>query len=517
VNRFAAIDIGSNAMRCHVVEIAASGEPRVLESIREPVRLGSRVFLTGRIGPSRMERAVEAFLLFHRLIRSHEVTLVRAVATSAVREAADGPEFVKRVREETGIELKVIDGGEEAHLVRRAVGSRLDMSKGRAAAVDVGGGSVEILAVMDGKVLQAESFTIGALRLLEALDDDADRGASDFFSFLDEYLDAIRSRVATALGSERADLVAATGGSAETLGELIGRDAEGPAVLAPGVRTIEMVTLREFAQTLAGLSFNERIERYQLRPDRADVILPAAMIYLKVAEILGAETIFVPNVGLKDGLILDLVEELERAGALDSRRQEVRAAALGLGRRYRLDEPHALKVTELALSLFDQLEDLHGLPGEARTLLEAAALLHDIGLFISASKHHKHSQYIISESEVVGLDRAQREIVANVARYHRRRHPTEKHPPFAALSTEEQETVRKLAAILRVADVLDRDHSRHVSSVEATVKKKSLQLRVSADRNLLLERWAAQKKFLLFEEVFGRPVELKAAEGKSHG
>jgi len=514
MNRFAAIDIGSNAMRCHIVEVTSSAEPRVLESIREPVRLGSRVFLTGRIGEARMKRAVDAFRLFVSLIRSHEVTLVRAVATSAVREAADGQEFIDQVRDATGIELTIIDGAEEAHLVRRAVAAKLDMSTGRAAAVDVGGGSVEILCVSEGEVLRAESFTVGAVRLLEAIDDVEGQGNPDFFSLLEDYLSAIRSRVATALGEEPADLMAATGGSAETLARIIGVEVEGPPALAPGVRRMSVSRLRKFARELAGLSFKERMETYDLRADRADVILPAAMIYLKVGEILGVKRIYVPGTGLKDGLILDMVDALQRRGVIESRSQEVRGAALGLGERYRIDVPHAVLVTDLALSLFDQLGDLHRLPPETRMLLEAAGLLHDIGIFISAGKHHKHSWYIISESEVVGLNARQREIVANIARYHRKRHPTLKHPPFAALSPTEQETVAKLAAILRVADVLDREHSQHVKSLRAVRGEETMVLEVTADRELRLERWAAPRKFQLFEELFETQIKLVIADAE---
>ncbi len=508
MSRFAAIDIGSNAMRCHIVAVGADTEPRVLESIREPVRLGSRVFLTGRIGAARMDRAVEAFRLFKSLIRSHEVTLVRAVATSAVREADDGGEFVERVFEATGIELAIIDGAEEAHLVYRAVGAKLDMSKGRTAAVDVGGGSVEVLAVSEGKVLRAESFTMGAVRLLEALDEVAATGNRDFFALLEDYLSPIRSRIATALGSEPVDLMAATGGSVDTLAHLIGVEQEGEPALKPGVRRIPIKGLRKFARELARLSFKERIEQYQLRPDRADVILPAAMIYLKIGEILGVKRIHVPNTGLKDGLILDMVDELERRGMIDARSREIRAAALGLGERYRVDRDHATLVTDMALLLFDQLQDLHGLPTDARTLLEAAGLLHDVGIFISASKHHKHSWYIISESELVGLSARQRELVANIARYHRKRHPTVKHPPFAALTGREREIVAKLAAILRVADVLDREHGQHVELVRADHRDRRLVLEVMTDRNLRLERWAAPKKFELFEELFEVRIKL---------
>ena len=511
MSRFAAIDVGSNALRCLIVEVGPGGDLDILENARAPVRLGTQVFLSGQIGAAASDAAIEAFRVFRRLMDSHDVRHCRAVATSAVREAVDGERLVDRVEAETGIRIHVIDGAEEAHLVRLAIAKRLDLSKGRSAAVDVGGGSVEVLALLDGDIVRTESFTMGAVRLLEVLKSHDGGGPDQFYALLTDYVDALRSRIRTAMGPEPADFVAATGGSAETLADLIGEARDGPPVLTPGIRYVPLGRLRAFTLELATTPFHRRVEKWGLREDRADVILPAAVVYAKVAEIFGVDGFYVPAVGLKDGLILDLVAELERKGAIDSRRGEIRAAALGLGRRYSMDEPHALKVTELALSIYDQIEDLHGLAHEGRTLLEAAAILHDVGLFVSAGRHHKHSYYLISQSDLVGLDRRQREIVANVARYHRRRHPTTKHPPFLALTEQDQEVVRRLAAILRAADVLDREHSQHVKSVQVIRKKKRTILRVDADRDLLLERWASVEKFRLFEEVFDTSLELEEA------
>ena len=505
MTRIAAIDVGTNAMRCLVAEVGEDHEPRALEDVRTPVRLGSHVFLTGRIGVSAGNRALDAFRAFRAMIDKHEVAHVRAVATSAFREASDAEVLRDRIREETGIEVRVISGAEEAHLVRRAIGAVLDVSQGRTGAVDVGGGSVEVLVMKDGDVVRAESFDLGAVRLLEALPGD---GGTDFFSLLTEYVDAIQARVLTALGQEPLRFLAATGGSIVSLADLAGEAAVGEPVLKEGVRVIPVAQLKKWVRKLAGVSFRERIEQFGLREDRADVILPAGVVYLKIAEIFGVDRVYVPGVGLKDGLVLDTIDELARRGALEERRRELRASVLGLGRRYQLDEPHALRVAELALSLFDQLGDLHALGEEERNLLEAAAILHDVGLYVSMAKHHKHSHYLISESDLVGLDRRQREIVANVARYHRKAHPTTKHPSFAALSHEDRTVVERLAAILRAADLLDREHRQNVREVKVRPGESGFLLELDAEGDLLLERWAARRKFDLFENVFGAKLAL---------
>jgi exopolyphosphatase/guanosine-5'-triphosphate,3'-diphosphate pyrophosphatase len=505
--RVAAIDVGTNAMRCLLVEVGEDHEPRVLENIRTPVRLGSHVFLTGQIGAATGGRALDAFRVFREMIDKHEVTHIRAVATSAFREASDAGVLRDRIREETGIELRVISGAEEAHLVRRAIGSVLDISQGRTGAVDVGGGSVEILVMKDGDVVRAESFDMGAIRLLEALPGD---GETDFFSLLTEYVDAIRARVLTAMGHEPLSFLAATGGSIVSLAELAGDQATGAPVLREGVQVIPLSRLRKWVRKLAAISFHERIEQFGLREDRADVILPAGVVYLKIGEIFGVDRVYVPSVGLKEGLVLDTIDELARRGALEERRRELRASVLGLGRRYALDEPHAIRVADLALSLFDQLKDLHALGDQERTLLEAAAILHDVGLYVSMSKHHKHSYYLISESDLVGLDRREREIVANVGRYHRKGHPTTKHQGFAVLSSKDRAVVERLAAILRAADVLDREHRQKVRAVRVRKGDDEVLLELEAEGDLLLEKWAARRKFGLFETVFG--VKLALAE-----
>jgi len=507
VTRVAAIDVGSNAMRCLLVEVGEDHEPRVLENVRAPVRLGSHVFLTGEIGRSTGERALDAFRAFRGMIDRHQVTHIRAVATSAFREAADAGVLRDRIHVETGIEIRVISGAEEAHLVRRAIGSVLDISQGWTGAVDVGGGSVEILVMKDGDVVRAESFEMGAVRLLEAL---SGGGETDFFSLLNEYVDAIRARVLTSMGHEALSFLAATGGSILALAELAGEEATGALVLRQGVRVISLSRLSEWIGKLAAISFHERIAQFGLRQDRADVILPAGVVYLKIGEIFGVDRVYVPSVGLKEGLVLDTIDELARRGALEERRRELRAVALGLGRRYHLDEPHGIRVAGLALSLYDQLMDLHALGEEERTLLEAAAILHDVGLYVSMAKHHKHSYYLISESDLVGFDPRERAILANVARYHRKAHPTTKHPSFAALSGEDRTVVERLAAILRAADVLDREHRQNVHAVKVRTGQNEVLLELEAEGDLLLEKWAARRKFGLFETVFG--VKLALAE-----
>jgi exopolyphosphatase/guanosine-5'-triphosphate,3'-diphosphate pyrophosphatase len=505
--RYGVVDIGSNAIRMQVIEVReGSAVPVVLDTRREPVRLGQDVFLTGSIPAASIGRAVEALRGFRAACDRWHVRGVRAVATSAIREATNREEIVRRVQESAGIHVEVISGTEEAYLLVKGVEARLDLSEGRSMLVDVGGGSVEVTLVESGQIVVSESYRLGAVRLLEALTRDV-RGVAgaDFLGLLDQYVGSLDRRIAERLGSGRIDRFVATGGNIETLGDIAARET--PLRKEEGVDSLPRKTLADWIQRLARLSFSERVEDLGLAPDRADVVLPAAVVYYRLAAVGRVDRLLIPRVGLRDGLVSEVVAgHLEAAQAAD-RRETVMAGANALARKYHADQEHCEKVRDLALSLFDQTLALHALGAEERVLLEAAAILHDIGAFVSASAHHKHAQYLIRSSDLVGLSDAEREIVALVARYHRRSHPKRTHTEFQTRSREERDCVLKLAAILRLADALDREHQAKVAAVEARIGRRHLDLVLHAasasDDDLALEHWAIRRKGSLFLEVFG--------------
>jgi exopolyphosphatase/guanosine-5'-triphosphate,3'-diphosphate pyrophosphatase len=258
---------------------------------------------------------------------------------------------------------------------------------------------------------------------------------------------------------------------------------------------------------LSRLSYQERITQLDLRQDRADVILPAAMVYFHLARTAGVETILVPGIGVKEGLLLDLADDLISHSSRELRQeQQLTKAAVSLGRRFMFDEAHGRQVARLALSLFDQLQELHGLGEADRRLLLAAAILHDAGGFISKKGHHKHSLYLLSRSELPGLSPTEMLMVANVARYHRKDVPRPTHPEFMRLSELNRDRTTRLAAILRVADGLDRAHLQHVEGVQAIPETKEVKLVLDCDGDCLLERWALGQKKSLFEKVFDRAI-----------
>jgi len=401
--RIGCIDSGSNAIRLVAAEFRSRSSYRVLRSERAPVRLGHGVFLNGRLTPAAMDAAVDAVGSFRKILDDLAVDHFRAVATSAVREATNGAPFVARVARETGVELEPITGAEEARLAYTAVARRIPLGSTPWVTADLGGGSVEVSLIDDTGILWSESHTMGSVRLLEELagaEDDPGR----FRRVLSEYVATLR----IPFPPENVAGFVATGGNIETLARLTGIPAD-----RDGVVRIETGDLRSVIDTLARLSYRRRVEELGLREDRADVILPAAMVYERLAVLSGAGFIHVPKVGVKEGVLLDQVDALTRRESREEALDEaVRKAALNLGRRYFFDEPHARRVATLAASLFDQLRELHGLASGDRRLLVAASLLHDIGSYISRKKHHHHSYYLIRNSDLTGLASGEIQLVA---------------------------------------------------------------------------------------------------------
>lgn len=471
-----------------------------MDYVRAPVRLGHDAFRAGRLTEASIEAGIEALAGFRRRMDALGIGHYRAVATSAVRDSRNGREFVDRVAKECDLRLEPITGAEEARLVWLAARSRVELDGREWILVDLGGGSVEISRVDDSRVFWSESQPLGTVRLLEEVDELGRDSPGQIRRMLEDHT-AMLKISAVARGLEVAGMIA-TGGNIEELAELAGVEVD-----ARGVRRLPVKRLHRTLEELARLSPAERIEQFGLREDRADVIVPAALVYERIARIVGADEIVVPDVGVKEGVLLDVVDDLAGHGAHEERLEhEVRDGALAMGRRFGLDEAHARKVAGLALALFDQLHREHELGEAERRVLLAAALLHDVGQFISYRRHHRHSHYLISNSELPGFTPDQIELVALVARYHRRAEPKDAHPEFAALSRNDQSRVRRLAALLRVADALDREHEQKVTAVEARVADGEVELEIQGSGDLLLEQWALQKKSRMFEQEFGLAV-----------
>jgi exopolyphosphatase/guanosine-5'-triphosphate,3'-diphosphate pyrophosphatase len=514
--RFAAIDVGSNALRLRVVEATAPSQAskaqpaplpegwKDLATLRSPVRLGSEVFLSGRLAPASIGQACDALREFRQEMDRWKVDDYRAIATSAVREAKNGATLVERARREAGIELETIEGIEEARLIQLAVARRIPLADRRALLVDVGGGSTELTLLDHGETGFTRSLPLGTVRMLEAYlrgVKTVDRGRE---RLLEEVIDRALGEAIPQVGN--VEVIVGTGGNVDTLCDLCPAKGSQRAIDVPAARVI--------FKKMCAMSNNERRDAFQLRPDRADTIVPAAAIFLRLAQVLKATTILAPGVGLAAGILEELVDKFFHVWDAAGEAERVLEVCARLGRRYHFDEAHARQVCRFATQLFDDLQRVHAFGERDRLLLRAAALLHDIGDYVHYSGHHKHSQYLIQHADIMGLTPDERAIVSNIARYHRKGPPDPSHPSYRDLTKEARGKVRGLSSLLRLADALDREHKQKIESVRAAIDRGAgrvtLFLRGDGDREL--EEWTVGAKASLWRDEYDLDVVIAKAE-----
>lgn len=496
--KFASIDVGSNASRLLVVDASGPGKWAPVAQLRAPVRLGHSVFLTGRLDPDAVDELVRAMRDFRAAMEQHQVEGYRAVVTASARDAENAEEMLRRVAE-AGVELEAIDGTEEARLVKLAVEQRISLAERRALLCDLGGGSLELSEVHHDEVRFSTSLQIGTVRLLESFLEDGKPVTRAQDKLLTEYLDRMLAPVRESFLRRSYDVVAGTGGNFETLAEL----CPTPGATLP---TIDVRRARTLLARIAKMKAAERRKAFGLRPDRADVIVPALYVLLALADLARTDAIVAPGVGLKEGIVGELVDKHFRVWDYKVDESQAARAAVQLGRRYHFDEPHATQVDRLAVQLFDRLRPLHRLADHDRVLLRVAALVHDIGDFVHFAAHHKHTQYIVEHSDLMGLSPEHRMVVGCVARYHRRAAPSTKHASFRALEPDDRRRVRKLASILRLADALDRGHRSKIHQLELEIGASEVVIRAGGREDLSLEAWTAARKAALFEQTFRRRV-----------
>ena len=499
----AAIDVGSNAMRMVVGRIVYDGKVETVENLRLPVRLGQDAFTTGIVSEETAQQTVDAFARFRKIADDHKVEKIRAVATSAMREMTNGDLLIDRIARATGIEVETISGEEEARLIHLAVAQAVNLKNKHVLLIDIGGGSVEVTLSQNGNILSTESYNMGTVRLLKKLSGEKN-SAILFHKLVREYAEAARHRIDRELGAKKIDICVGTGGNIEEMGnlrqKLFKRDNN---------RAITLEELDKFVETLSRMKVEERMRKFKLKPDRADVILPASIVLQMIAHEAKIKEVTIPNVGLKDGVLWDMAYHLQENVHV-SPREQVWTSALRLGEKYQFDAEHAKVVVQHAASLFDQSHVLHNLDEESKLLLEVAALLHDIGHFINTVDHNEHGYYILKASPLVGLSEAQQNVVANIIQYHSKSTPSFQDDGFRSLPPKDRIVVTELSALMRLADGLDVSHTGRVRAIQLEQQKNIWKLTLQGNGDLMLERWALEKRQRLFQDVFG--VKLKIVE-----
>ncbi|HUF27961.1 MAG TPA: Ppx/GppA phosphatase family protein [Gemmatimonadaceae bacterium] len=508
--RVAAIDIGSNSIRQIIADVSSDGSIRVVDEMKDAPRLGAGLGESGTLAPEAMERAVETVTRMATLARQLSADRIEAVATSAVREAPNGGEFIARVRAASQLTVRALTGQEEARLCFRSALAHFELGEGRAVTMDIGGGSLELALSADGLVERLESFPLGALRMSERFLARGTRHA-EVGTLRRAARETLRGKLP--YRAWRGAQCIGSGGTFTNLaGIFLARHGVTTARSVQGTR-IPRVEVEHILDALAEMTAAERAQVPGLNPARADIIVAGIAVAAETMARFEARELVVSAYGIREGLLL----ETARVAPTIADPGEARARSVReLAERSHFEVPHAEHVQKLALQLFDSLGARLGCQMEDRQILADAALLHDIGYHISYDKHHKHSYHLILHAELLGMSPSEQVAVANVARYHRGASPRKKHANYARLEKSLRMRIRRLAALLRVADGLDRGHSGAVERVRVRWSERALRLTpvpVSRQTTLRLELWGASRKSHLLAELAGVAVELVAPDG----
>jgi len=497
----AVIDTGSNAIRLHICGLDAAGKLKLVQYRREAVRLGQDAFTLGHLTEDTIQRTVAAFTTFKAIINRYPVHAIRATATSALRDAHNANELATRVLQSTGINIEIITGTEEARLIHTAIRHKIpDLDEMTALLIDIGGGSVEVMLADHGDIVVLKSFKMGTVRLLELFRNARDN--QQFTSLLKEYTEAMQQKIQSEISGFTIDCCVGTGGNIECLGEL------GVVLLNnASAYSLSYGDVKKLGKFLSDLSFDERIEELQLRPDRADVIIPASQVLKSVLKLARPADLVIPDTGLADGILVELLHQ-HSLDSVSLERQAI-AWASALARKFHVDLEHARQVKWLASELFVQTEQLHQLASRYKLLLEIAAMTHESGMTILPTGHHKHAYYLLNASPMIGLSNSEKTLVATIVRYHRKRFPDPEHEPFKQLSKSDQHCAYYLIVLLRLAIALDKERKGHVHSMQFTASNKCWELGARGEGDLLLEAWAARKQVSGFEQVMSVPLSIK--------
>ena len=507
--RIAAIDIGTNSIHMIVVQIRPDLSFEVIDREKEMVRLGAGGLDGRALTPEAMHAALQVLAKFRRLAESHRVDDIVAVATSATREAENGGDFLRTVTDQTGIRPQVISGTEEARLIHTAAVYGVGNPRDVAVVVDIGGGSVEVTRGDSASVELGRSFKLGVIRLTERFvksDPLEPRDERKLVRYIDDQIGKYLGQIARS-GFAR---VIGTSGTILSLGA-VALAEEGQLGVPLRNRRISAKQVHRLRKNLVALSLEKRLRVPGLEPRRTDLVVAGAILIDEIVRRLGADDLTLCDLSLREGLVLDYVSRHRQQIAHADLYPDIRRrSVIELAERCNYWPAHAHQVARLATSLFDQTRVIHGLTDREREWLEYASILHDVGVHISYERHHRHSYYLISNGDLRGFEPDEIEVMALVARYHRQATPKRSHEGFGDLKRKKRRTVRTLAAILRLAESLDRSHAQSVGAIELHDRGDDdlLQVRTAGDAEL--ELWAAQRHAAPFERMTGKPLRIEA-------
>ncbi|MDX1679469.1 MAG: HD domain-containing protein [Akkermansiaceae bacterium] len=500
-----AIHIGASSVSMLIAQRQAKSF-KIVDFLEKPAALGSDIFSAGSISHETTELVVEIIQAFQEAIREvgldpHKIN--RAAATNIVTEAENHERFINRIRVACGLRISPIDDGEMTRLIYLKTRRRLKdipaMRRDSTLLVHVGPGNTRALLFKKGSITRYTSYRLGTHRTREAVDATNAEGSS-LQRVIREHISSNLSQMRYDYSDEKINAMVIIGNELQSIG---------PAMIQSGT-SCTVKKMAKLTAECADLSDVALVKRFRLDYQTAEALLPALEINLAIAETFGLQRVHIPSSGYEQGLLMDLLVSGELTGKLAV---EVLRSAKILARRYQSDPSHGDHVRSICEFLFEQLKELHQLDEHDFLLLQVAAILHEVGTYVSPRAHHKHSEYLILNSEIFGLDRHDVTLIALIARYHRHSGPDLSHNRYAALDTASRIRVCKISAILRVADALERTHAQRVSQIKVRIQNGKLHIRLPGIADASVERLAMQSKGDLFEQIFGLAIVISDDQG----
>lgn len=495
--RMAAIDIGTNSIRLMVAEPLRGGNYRILDEEKEAVRLGAALAKSGRLDPLAMDKTLAALRRMKQIAEGFQVTQIRTIATCAVREADNGPEFVRRAREEIGIDIEVVSAKQEALFAFLSVSRSFDLTGKPTAVADIGGGSTEIVLAMGNFIEAIYTTQLGAVRLSEIYGNGTGMAGEEYERLVEGIDRHLRKHTKNLVFVPH--MLYGSGGTFTSLASMV-MAQKGQHGLSVRGYQVTRAELRHLLDRVRKMPLKDRAGVAGLSADRADIIVAGLAIVDRIMDRFHVNVLQVHNRGVRDGLLLTMIDEqqgppreqaIDRDGAIDR-------LALACGG----EVAHGKHTAKMSGEIFSQLAERFKLDPSDRPLLEAAARLQDVGYLINYDQHHKHSYHLILNSRLEGFSPKELEIVANVARYHRGANPKRRHENFRSLSEYDQQRVRRLAAILRVAGGTDRTNTQQVQKAKVAIHDGEVELRLVSPQCPDVDIWGARRRAALFEKVF---------------
>jgi exopolyphosphatase/guanosine-5'-triphosphate,3'-diphosphate pyrophosphatase len=503
----AAIDIGTTSIRLAIAQIKEQSKIQLLDTLQQSVSLGRDTFTKGIIQRSSIEDCVQALKSFKKVLKEYEINSldqIKIVATSAVREALNKDVFLDRVKIATGFTIEVIDEVDVSRLTYLSIRSYMECHafkcENDVLVAEMSGGNTEVLHLRKGNVILSKGYRLGALRLREML--------GEYRALLSSHKELMNNEISRTINLISLDIdkkkkmtIIAVGGDARMMASQICPDWNGSDPV-----TITLDLVKAFTSRIMDLSIDEIVNKFHIAFNDAETLGPSLLFYINLAEVYNLKNIVVSDISMRHGLLREIAMV---EWWTDDYVSQIVNSALEVGRKFSFDESHALHVAEIASILFTALQNEHALNNRYKLLLKIASLLHDIGSYISVRSHHKHSHYLIQNSELFGLNRKDIQIIALIARYHRRSTPKPIHAEYMSFDHESRLIIVKLAAILRVADALDRSNNHRIKEISCSKKKDTLLITIPDIEDISLEQLALQSKGTMFEDVYGMKVILR--------